>query len=360
MEPAPVGGQRRPSPARSNVSTVSCRTCAPRSSYGRSTRSCPCCIGWRIPAYSGTLLMPDGNGDRALAFGVRTIRYRPGERHVIRYVPLDPAAEGIGTVYAKLGRDSDPARTGAITTQAAEVLEASDLATTAARPLRGVTDTMVLLLAGVDGRPLSEILRRGDPAAIPHALRVGRALRALHAGSSADDRRSQAGPKHLTNAARRASEHITAMLPDVSAKVVEMLERAEAAFEAVEAGEPTLVHGDLKADHVLVGGGCTSFIDFGPLGTGEPAMDVGKFLADLRWWQPPRGLLGKQARAAFLRGYGRGSHDTRVLRARVWESVLFLSIAAHRVPLWDVAWEQRSRSLIDEAERALHATEARM
>ena len=312
------------------------------------------------PTHAGRMLTPEGHGDRTLAFGVRTIRYRPGERHVIRYVPLDPAAECIGTVYAKLGRNGDPARMGAITTRAAEVLEASDLATTAARPVRGAADTNVLLLAGVGGRPLSEMLRRVDPAALPHVLRVGRALGALHAGSSADDGRSQARPEPRTNAARRASEHITSMLPDVGAQVVETLDRAEAAFEAVDVGEPTLVHGDLKADHVLIGGGRTSFVDFGSLGTGEPSMDLGKFLADLRWWQPPRTLPGRRACAAFLRGYGRGDDDARVLRARVWESVYFLGIAAHRVPLWDVAWEQRTRSLIDEADRALHETEAHL
>ena len=94
-----------------------------------------------------------------------------------------------------------------------------------------------------------------------------------------------------------------------------------------------------------------SFLDFGPDGMGDPAMDVGKFLADLRWWQPPRSPIGRELRAAFLRGYAGEGDDARVVRAGAWEAVLLLSIAAHRIPLWDAAWERRTHSLVDEAAR---------
>ena len=308
------------------------------------------------PASVGRQLTADGSGDRSCAFGVHTIRYRPGERHVLKYVPLDPAAESVGIVFAKLGRDSDPARMGIIAARAAEVLEASEPSTSAARALHEVAGANVLLLAGVGGRPLSEMLRRGHLAAVPHVLRVGRALRTLHTGSPADDWGSPGRSEPQTSAAHRASEHIASLLPDVGMKIVEMLERAESAFDEIDAPAPTLVHGDLKADHVFIDRNRMSFVDLGPLGTGDPAMDVGKFLADLRWWLSPHSLPGREARAAFLQGYGGRSDHPRMLRARVWESVLLLSIAAHRVPIWDAAWERRTRCLFGEAERTLHET----
>ena len=306
------------------------------------------------PTYVGRMLASECASDRCPAVGIHPVRYRPGERHVLEYVPLEPTAGGIGTVFAKLSRNGDPARIGAITARAADVLEASDPRMSAARPVHGGADANVLLLAGAGGRPLSELLTRGHPATVRHVHRVGHALRALHAGAVQDDGWAPKDLPTQMDATRRASEHIAVLLPDVGMRVEETLARANDAYEEVGTGTPTLVHGDLKADHVFIGGDHMSFLDFGPNGKGDPAMDVGKFLADLRWWQPPRSPIGRELRAAFLRGYADEGDDARdARRTGLWEAVLFLSIGAHRIPLWDAAWERRTRSLVDEAARAL-------
>ncbi|HEX7248233.1 MAG TPA: aminoglycoside phosphotransferase family protein [Actinomycetota bacterium] len=296
------------------------------------------------------MLTPHGHRPRRSS--VRTVRYRPGERHVLAYVPREPAPGSTGAVFAKLGRDEDPRRTSALLRHAADILEAWDASATAARPLRD--EDGALLLAAVEGWPLSTMLRRDHADGVRAVYRVGQALRALHAGSG-DAWPASKIAQPPTLVARRASEHIGYLLPDVGIRIVEMLDRADAAFEAVGEGASTLVHGDMKADHVFIGRGRMSFLDFGASGSGDPMVDVGKFLADLRWWRSPRSsAAGRQLRTAFLRGYGFADGSVHAVRARAWESVLFLSISAHRVPLWDLRWERWTRSLVDEAERCLH------
>src|SRR5439155_433482 len=82
----------------------------------------------------------------------------------------------------------------------------------------------------------------------------------------------------------RASEHICALLPRTGAVITETLERARAVHDRLPREAPTFTHGDFKADHVWVSRDGLTLLDFGSCGIGDPARDVGKFLADLRWW----------------------------------------------------------------------------
>ena len=82
----------------------------------------------------------------------------------------------------------------------------------------------------------------------------------------------------------RAGEHIVALLPAVGSRY-ERRVRQVAETLAGSAAEPTtLAHGDYKSDNLLVHRGRVRVLDLDRVRLAEPAMDLGKFLSDLRWW----------------------------------------------------------------------------
>src|SRR5207245_9401744 len=106
------------------------------------------------------------------------LRYRPGQRHVLRYDPLD-AAKG-GTVFAKLYTGEEGARTLHRATQVSEWLAEHREGVTAVRPLAYVAEDGVVLYPRVLGAPLSDHLRRPSQAVAQCLERAGVALHTLH------------------------------------------------------------------------------------------------------------------------------------------------------------------------------------
>ena len=94
-------------------------------------------------------------------------------------------------------------------------------------------------------------------------------------------------------------------------------------------------------------------LDFGSCAIGDPALDVGKFLADLRWWSSLSGRGSASVRGAFLESYR--AEEARLLRARVYEGLLLVVLAAHRVPLYHPGWAERTARLVQQAAALLGA-----
>jgi len=285
-----------------------------------------------------------------VGYRISTIRYRPGERHVLRYEPSAPPAASTRAVFAKLSRpDADVARAFRVATYVADRLDASGGGTRGLRPLAAVAEDGVILFPEIFGRPLWELLRHHDVVTW-HLQRAGCALRALHSGTAslagARDGRDFAAE---VEAVGRASEHICALLPRTGAVITDMLERARSVYDRLSPEAPTFTHGDFKADHLWVSGGCLMVLDFGSCAIGDPALDVGKFLADLRWWSSLSGRGSASARGAFLESYGAQRSAARLLRTRVYEALFLVVLAAHRVPLYHPGWAERTARLVQQA-----------
>jgi aminoglycoside phosphotransferase (APT) family kinase protein len=118
------------------------------------------------------------------------------------------------------------------------------------------------------------------------------------------------------------------------------------AAQPVEA--PTVVHGDFKCDNLVVSGSRVHLLDFDRCGRGDPAADIGKFLADLRWWTAGDDAAAARLHEAFLDGYGVVG-GARAARARAYDVLLQLRMAARRVPIQDPAWEDHVTRLVDAA-----------
>jgi aminoglycoside phosphotransferase (APT) family kinase protein len=121
----------------------------------------------------------------------------------------------------------------------------------------------------------------------------------------------------------------------------------------------SFLHGSASAKQLLVDGGRMGVLDFDGARRGDPAIDVGTFMASLRKygtrWAPPVRL--RELAELFLEEYGRLAGDeslaARVHLVQAQELVNFAArgrLAAAGSP---VVLAQRARLLLEEAERCL-------
>jgi aminoglycoside phosphotransferase (APT) family kinase protein len=297
--------------------------------------------------------LPDRLPGAGRVLSVTPLRYRPGQRHVLRYELRSPfGAETPDCVYAKLYEGDDGRESHDVAMRLADWVAASGDGLAAAMPLAYLDDDRAVLYRRVAGRPLSEFIRRERAGAALHLRRAGSLLRVLHAAPA---RLAGSLSRHdLTAEARaiaRAGEHVDALLPTIGARIHEILEQAQAAYVGLAGEAPTFTHGDFKADHLFVAPGRLTVIDFDRCRLDDPACDLGKVLADLRWWYGAGDL--ERAQQAFLTGYGQDVSAPRLERARVYESMLLVKIAARRVRLFDADWGARMAALVERAEALL-------
>lgn len=292
--------------------------------------------------------------ERAPQYAVTPIRYRPGQRHVLRYMPLDNAGQPIieQSVFAKLyKRPADGARAFRVASQVADLLATANLGVSAVRPLAFVDDDALIVYPFVSGRPLSALIRQSAPE-VPAALRrIGSALRTLHAAppTSTADLLPHTFAEEIV-ATARAGEHVNALLPHGGAQMRAVLDQLETLHERIPQEALTFVHGDLKADHFFATPHDLALIDFDTCYLADPALDLGKFLADLEWsFASIETEQTAAAQAEFLAGYGADVPPERLLRARLYQTLILLKITVHRVALVDPNWADRTERLITRA-----------
>lgn len=279
---------------------------------------------------------------------VTPVRYRPGSRHLVRY-----DGEVAGTVFAKLYRTPErSARAYGVATGLGEQLASSGMR--AARPLAWNADDALVLYPRVAGVPLTTHLARSRADLGPHLHTVGTSLRALHRATGVT---AELAPHSFASEARKianASEHIHTLLPRAGTRIASLLARANDLYDELPHEPSAVVHGDLKADHLWVTQDGLTLIDFDTCYRTDPAHDLGKFLADLRWWHDWHDRPGlAEAQALFTGAYANGARDERIMRARVYETVIFVKITAHRVRLFARDWAARTLRLVEQAEATL-------
>lgn len=294
---------------------------------------------------------------------VTPIRYRPGQRHVLRYDFAfgDGRSSEQGTIFAKLYQHAARGtRIFQLTSQVSDWLEARQEGIGSLRPLAYFAEQAVILYPQVTGRQLSRALFASDRWIPKYLSLAGSILRALHQAPAklAEDLEVNT----LSDEARvilRASEHIQVLLPDTGAKIRAILERGQALYERIPQESPVFTHSDFKADHLWITPASLMLIDFDTCSRTDPAIDVGKFLADLQWWYSLYEKPGlQQAQNCFLNSYTPGVPQERLLRARLYEVLILTKTIIRRVPIFDRHWASRTSSWIDRAESLLCALEA--
>lgn len=287
---------------------------------------------------------------------VSAVRYRPGQRHVLRYDSDGPAAVGAPsrTLFAKIYNSDKGARTFEVVSRAAAWLEANGDGLVTVRPEAYLSQEQTVLYPQVFGTPLSELLREPGDESARRVRQAGAALRALHrAPTSLLELRPHSFEKELKSIVS-ASEHVRPLLPETGARIAALLERARKAHERLPQEEPSFAYGDFKSDHLWATPEGLTLIDFDTCYLFDPAIDVGKYLADLRWWYDSYRLDGVQAaQEQFLAGYGSALSDERLARARLYEALILVKTTVRRVRVFDSDWAPRTERLIREAESVL-------
>jgi hypothetical protein len=288
---------------------------------------------------------------------VTPIRYRPGQRHVLRY-DFEGSNGSLETVFAKLYRDDRGERTFEVARRVGDWLTGNDTSTAAVAALAYLPDSRVLLYPALSGAPLSRYLvRSGDGER--HLRQAGALLRALHRAPLAlADRPDQYELADEIRAVARASQHIQVLRPRSESRITAILDRARELYDRLPRDRPTVAHGDYKLDHLWSVRGRLTLIDFDRSCIADPALDIGKFLADLHWWHLMADRAGlREAQRAFLGGYAAVPSYSLIRRARVYEAILLVKIAARRVPLFDRGWHPLTEALIARGETTLAALE---
>src|SRR5574341_174786 len=283
---------------------------------------------------------------------VTPIHYRPGERHVLRYefsVPETPPGAG-QRLYAKLyGNPQDAAKAFGIANRVVDWLTVNDMGLQGNRPVAMSPEESVILYSHAPGIPLSRQLERSPRWLAAQLQTIGRGLALLHSGPES----LQADLKQNTfskeaKVVKRASEHIQVLLPETYNKIVQIVEKAEEGYTHLSQEDPTFTHADCKSDHLLTTPEGLTLIDFDTCTLTDPALDLGKFLADLEWWFTLKRISGVEgAQAELLKGYvGEGQRDQkldeRLRRARFFHVLILVKIVARRVPIFQKEWATRT------------------
>jgi thiamine kinase-like enzyme len=294
---------------------------------------------------------------------ITPIRYRPKERHVLRY-EMD-SAEGVpGEVqrlYAKLYTSGqDAARAFGVASRVVDWLEFNPMGLQGNRPQAMSQENSVIFYPHAQGIPLSRQLHRSHRWLAKQLHIIGRGLATLHNGP--ETLQADLKQNDFTREAkvvRRASEHMQILLPDTYQKILEVLDRAEERYSGLPQEKPTFTHADFKSDHLLTTPEGVTLIDFDTCTLTDPALDLGKFLADLEWWFTLRGISGvEEAQAELLKAYSAGKESDQTIRGRLERAKFFhvlilVKIIARRVPIYKKDWASRTEQLIERAAQIL-------
>ena len=297
---------------------------------------------------------------------ITPIRYRPGERHVLRYeISSLETVPGRGQrLYAKLySNTQDADRAFGIANRVVDWLAVNNHGLQGNKPEAMSHEDGVIFYPHVPGIPLSHQLKRSGRWLAAQLKMIGRALTALHNGP--ETLQSDLKQNTLTNevkVVKRASEHIQVLLPGTYDKILELVDKVEEHYSNLPQEKPTFTHSDFKADHILSTPQGLTLIDFDTCTLTDPALDIGKFLADLEWWFTLKEISGiEEAQAELLKGYlGEGEPDhivyERLARARLFHVLILVKIVVRRVPLYQKEWAAMTARMIERAAQVLHKT----
>ena len=285
-------------------------------------------------------LMPGQPAFRGAA--VRRLRYKPERRYVGQVV-----GEHGECAVLKLYSEAEyrAARRGA---------DAFSCAGTPwlARPI-GISDEyQALAYEWLPGCSLDAAMRTSERSSELPA-RAGAALAELHmqsaTGLAAEERDDPAAPLVA------AAESIAALCPELGPRARNLANRL-AADLAQSRVAPCPIHGDFYADQVLVFGDAVTLLDLDNAGYGDPAADLGSFVAHslrdtLCGMGSPR--EAQTAAADLLAGYQAHRPDVLLRNLPTYTAAALLRLAPEAFRYRKVDWPAEMRMILGYAEQVL-------
>jgi hypothetical protein len=263
---------------------------------------------------------------------VRTLRYKP-ER---RYVGMLKAANGMRAIVRLYAPDEY-----ASARRAAQTLP---LGLRTPHLLAANADAQMLLLEWLAGQTLAALLA-AHPTRVTLAATAGAALATFHQAPLPDlpvnDPRAALEP---------AVNAITAIAPEHQQRAAHLAAAVDTALSATCAPR-CLIHGDLYADQQLMHRNTVALIDVDNAALGDPAADLGSWIAHRYRAEGDPAVVQHQA-AAFLDGYRTAGELPEGVAAYVAAHLLRLAVEPFRYCAPD--WPDQLHRLLDRAEEYLH------
>lgn len=285
------------------------------------------------------------------AVTLSTVRYRPGQRHVLRVTTGKPSRE----LYLKVYRDGAGEQAVLAARRLSAALRDARVPAGAGRGAY-LSGDLTTVWEQVPGRPLTQLVAGGDAAAADAVAAFGVTLRAVHAAPPWQGLGLRPGADGAGRQTVRAAQHVSALVPWLGERLEALVGRCLDVLAAVP-GEPEgVAHGDAKGDNVLVDGSATHVLDLDRCGLGDPAEDLGKALADLRW-SSAGPLVGAALGATLLDAYAAAGPvpAARVARAVAYDALFQLRLAARRPRLQEESWQDQVEAAVTSAEVTLAA-----
>ena len=236
-----------------------------------------------------------GPNARVAAAGLA--RHKPGRRALIQYTVADGRGSRI-TVLGKTHRRGVDHRTVRLHDQLSSV----DLAPGRVPKVLGVVGSLGLWLQErVFGLPGFEAMAMADGHLT--ARRIGAALARFHDQAPLGDRQHHLGDEVDARALRLSA--VAARLPLLADRIAAVT--STAALSADRTGGPVRgLHRDFYPDQVLVNGEEIHLLDLDLHAAGDPALDLGNFLAHLTEYDLRHGQRGRplyRQAGGFVSGY---------------------------------------------------------
>ncbi len=294
---------------------------------------------------------------RLLSADAVPLRYKPGDRCVLRYrLRLQRAGSATGAegqvqvgVIGKLYRE--PAQAHAAAELMARLVRAQGKRPWTARPL-AVVDALALVLSedlgsDRDDPPTlvgTDVIRFGTGQPTQALRAAARALAELHTSDTLTaETPARTGEDEAGKAAKRAGT-IARYVPTLAGETDRVASRLGAMLSGLPQDVLRPAHGSYKSSQLLFRAGSVHLVDFDQFCRADPALDVGYFLAYLRppgLWYHRAGTRAWFARAATIfltayderlaeRGVDASTREGVRRRCHVYEAALLLKIAARR------------------------------
>jgi len=273
-------------------------------------------------------------GNESAATNLRLLRYKARRRLVIS--AGDPAQRAQVKAYTKV--DFPAALEGA---RIAAQLNGA--------PILGVSERRrCIAWRWLEGTTLDA--GAGEIAALADWRAAGQALAHVHQASlrpqTTLDRSDEAAElAAIASDLVPLAPHLARMAAPVIQQLAERL--AQTAFTE------TLIHGDFSADQILIHDGCATIIDWDRAATGDPARDVGSFLARLDAHKIDGRITTDHFGSAFLAGYTDAGGPARAEASTVQHARALLALISEGFRQRRPNWQQRACQVITRAAEVL-------
>ena len=259
---------------------------------------------------------------------VEILKHKPGRRCSLAYT-LE-GTSGITRVFAKIFASE---RGASIYETLGLISEAAPAGILVPRPIAYVPDLRLLVCEYLDGVGLAASLYLGESG--EPARRMGSALAALH-GCRALPARGWSAGHELENLSRWAVHLGTRAERARLSSLRQGLQTWALRLPALPPENETLVHRDFYAEQILDCRGITAIVDLDDARRGDPAVDLGNFLAhltlrSLQFAETRHGCTS--SRPIFIEAYrrsarGEGGTGSLLERAAFYEAASLARLSA--------------------------------